>query len=87
MTNTRACDICGHSYRIESPPENSKNGRSIHAVRVVDRYQLKRYVMGKDGKSNHYISAGSIDLCEKCWTEYAESRMQPNKRPKRCRGL
>lgn len=86
MSLTRACDVCGAVTwtrgrdEILPPPE-------VKHIRV-DRYQLKRYVPDPNGRTSqtmHYVSAGSIDLCDKCWAKYAEHRMQPNKKPKRMR--
>lgn len=60
----------------------------------VKLYGLRRYGKKKDDEhpsnaSNPYQgrfeSAGSIYLCDACWSRIAQPRMRPNRRPKTTR--
>lgn len=44
--------------------------------RVASRYSVRRYV------EKRFISAGSIDLCDKCWDFICKPHMRPQRRPR-----
>jgi hypothetical protein len=71
MGTIRTCDKC-------------KNG-SI-STNEVERYSIRKYIPQSDGGENENVSnkyqgrfqsAGSIDLCFKCWQTICEPRMRP----------
>jgi len=46
----------------------------------VQRYSVRRYVANPAGRKNQgtFQSAGSIDLCDKCWSAICKPRMRPH---------
>ena len=64
MSMNKTCDLC-RGMQVAGPGESAK----------VTTYSLRRY-MPKSATRN-YISAGSIDICDRCWSSKCRPRMVP----------
>lgn len=64
MSVSKTCDIC-RSLGVPNP------GEDMHVL----TYGLRRY-QPKNPERN-YVSAGSIDICQRCWNAKFKPRMVP----------
>jgi hypothetical protein len=84
MSQSRRCDICHGGY--------TGYGRPVAST--VSRYGVRRYVTLAPGEKpqnggnpyqGRFESAGSIDLCDRCWETICRPRMKPQRQPRRSR--
>jgi hypothetical protein len=78
MSVQRACDVCSfYRQRVDGTPGVARYilSTSSPEKNIVTRLAMSTRDRAPNGEVRSY-GAGSIDLCDECWTRIAKPRMQ-----------